>query len=146
VGSVTGAVGSVTGAVGSVAAGGITASSIATDAIGADEIADDAIDAGAFATNAISADATAADYLAEINAEVLDVLSVDTWAEPAAGAPPTAPTIAEMGRYLYALSFHARLTTSSEDTIRNYADSGDLFDTPLSDDGTTFTRDTYTAP
>lgn len=107
---------------------------------------DNAWDDAARSLTALDEDDTTIDLTAAINAEVLDVLNVDTWAEPAPGAPPTAPTLAQAMRYMYALHFHARNTTASEDTIRNYANAADLFDTPLADDGTTFTRDTYTAP
>lgn len=92
VGSVTGAVGSVTGAVGSVAVGGITAASIAINAIDADAIAADAV------TKLQSGLATAASIAAlnnistaQVNAEMVDVLRIDTIPDSYAadGAQPT---------------------------------------------------------
>lgn len=107
--------------VAAMAAGVVTAAAVATDAIDADAIADNAIDAGAiaadaitavkiadgaidaatFAAGAIDAAATAADFLAEINAEIVDVLGTDTIAEMAQGIPPTAPTHRQAIMYLY---------------------------------------------
>ncbi len=151
------------------AAGAITASAIATDAIGAAEIAASAIGASELAANAITSseiadgaitDAKVAndvqvdvltietvDATDQINTEVLDVLAVDTYAEAGAtGAPPTAPTLAEILNYMYRKLFHERHVTSTLDVIRNFADDGDLFDAVLSDDGTTFIQEKYATP
>ena len=151
-----------------IAADAITTAELATGCISADEVADDAIDAGAIADSAIDAATYAANAitdaavandvqvdvltietagaLAGINADVLDVMNVDTFAEMAGGAPPAAPTLAEILNYMYRLNFHERHITATTDDIRNAADSADLFDTVLSDDGTTFIRQKYDAP
>jgi hypothetical protein len=161
VGSVTGNVGgNVTGSVGSVAAGGIAAASfaagaidasaiaasaigaseIANDAITAAKIADGAIDAATFAAGAIDAAATANDFLAEVNAEVVDALNTDTYAEPGQGTPAaTASLVAKIG-YLYKAWRNKHTQTASEYAL--YADDGTTKDQEagVADDGTTFTR------
>ena len=45
--------------------------------------------------------ASNADFLAEINAEVADVLKTDTTTEPSQGAPTATPTMQEILTYLY---------------------------------------------
>lgn len=162
-GNVTGSVGSVaTGgiAAASFAAGAIDASAIAANAIGASEIADGAIDAGAiaadaitaakiadgaidaatFAAGAINAAATAADFLAEVNAEVVDALNTDTYAEPGQGAPAaTASLVAKIG-YLYKAWRNKHTQTATEYAL--YGDDGVTKDQEagVGDDGVTFTR------
>jgi len=76
VGSVTGAVGSVTGAVGSVA-GNVDGN--VTGSVGSN------LELGP----------------AEVNAEVVDALNTDTYAEPAQGAPGATITLAQKIGYLY---------------------------------------------
>ena len=84
-----------------MAAGVVTAAAVDTGAIDADAIAGNAITNTKFAANAIDDDAVAADVYAQINAEVVDVMTVDTIAEMAQQQPPVAPTFAEMVSYLY---------------------------------------------
>ena len=74
---------------------------MAANVVTAAAVANGAIDAATFAANAIDAAATAADFLAEINAEVVDVMTVDTIAEMAQQQPPTTPTFEEAVMYLY---------------------------------------------
>jgi len=101
----------------------------------------------AFAANVIDAAATAADFLAEINGEVLDVIAVDTYDETdVTGGPPEEPTIAQMLNYLYRIRFQKRLVTVVLDTIRNFDDDGTLFDAVLDDDGATFTQNRFIDP
>lgn len=134
VGSVTGAVGSVTGnvggnvtgSVGSVAAGGITAASIATGAI----------DADALATDAVTEIATA------VNAEVVDALATDTYAELGA-VPAATSSLKDKITWLFMLARNARLTTATSDVVRNDANNATIGTSTLSDDGTTFTRGEY---
>jgi len=113
VGSVTGAVGSVTGAVGSVT--GLTASNL--DAT-------------------ISSRATPA----QVNAEVVDGLNVDTYAEPAQGAPAATASLQTKLSYLY--KAWRNKDTQTATTYSLYNDDAATVDhkATVSDDGTTFTR------
>lgn len=79
---------------------------------------------------------------AEVNAEVLDVLTVDTFAE--LGAVPSATsTMADKLNWLFLMARNKITQTSTTQTIRDDADSGDVATASVSDDGTTFTRDEY---
>jgi hypothetical protein len=115
VGSVTGAVGSVTGAVGSVTGnvGGNVTGSV-----------------GSLATQA----------KADVNTEVLDVLSVDTFAEPGQGTPAATNTLSVKVGYLFKAWRNRTTVTSSEYAL--YADDATTKDqeAALSDNGTTFER------
>lgn len=51
---------------------------------------------------------------AEVNAEVLDVINVDTYAEPPQGAPPASPTIRQMCHYPYKFERNKKTMTSSQ--------------------------------
>lgn len=77
---------------------------------------------------------------AQVNAEVLDVLTVDTFAEPAQGAPPATATILDRLRFLYKWLRNKVTQTSSE--FKVFADDGTTVDhkAAVTDDGTTFTR------
>lgn len=77
---------------------------------------------------------------AQVNAEVLDVMNVDTYAEPAQGAPPAAPTIRQMIHYQYKKFRNKNTSTASAENI--YNDAGNVIDqtSVLSDDTTTFTK------
>ena len=76
---------------------------------------------------------------ADINEQVLDVLTVDTFTEPSQGAPPSTTTLAVMLRYLYVMSRNKKTQTSSE--LKVFADDTTtaLIKQSLSDDGTTLT-------
>lgn len=80
---------------------------------------------------------------AQVNAEVLDVLNVDTFAEPAA-APVATTTLQAMLHWLFSLSRNERRTTATSDALRNDANNATIATSTLSDDGTTFTRGEYT--
>ena len=98
------------------------------------------VTAAAVATDAIDADALAADALAEVNAQVVDALNVDTYAEPGSGAPAaTASIVAKIG-YLYKAWRNKITQTSTEYKV--YADDGTTVDqkATVGDDGATFTR------
>lgn len=112
VASVTGAVGSVTGAVGGSVAGNVTG----------------------------SVGSLAAQAKADVNAEVLDVLNVDTFAQPGQETPAATTTLALMLRYLYK-AWRNRLTTTST-AYSLYADDATTVDQKAtqSDNGTTFDR------
>jgi len=112
-GNVTGSVGSVLGAVGSVA--GLTAANL--DAT-------------------ISSRATPA----QVNAEVVDALATDTYAEPAQGAPSATATLAAKIGYLF--KAWRNKTEQTATTYSLYDDAGATVDqkSTVSDDAVTFTR------
>jgi hypothetical protein len=136
--------------VASIANNAIAAAAIAADAITAVKIADGAIDAATFAagainaaaiaTGAIDADALAADALAEINAEVVDALNVDTYAEPGQEAPGATVSLAKKISYLYKAFRNKKTQTST--TWSLFADDATTVDqkSTVSDDATTATR------
>lgn len=115
VGSVTGAVGSVTGAVGSVTGnvGGNVTGSV-----------------GSLATQA----------KADVNAEVLDVLNTDTFAEPGQGAPAATASLAAKIGYLYKNWRNRKTQTSTVWSL--YNDDATTVDqkATVSDDGSTATK------
>jgi hypothetical protein len=94
--------------------------------------ADDAVLAAIAALNNLSA--------AEANAEIVDALAVDTYAEPAQGAPGATIPLAAKINYIY--KFLRNQVQSDLAGIRIYADDGSTVDhkSPHSDDGTTYTR------
>jgi hypothetical protein len=76
---------------------------------------------------------------AQVNAEVVDALNVDTYAEPSAVPVATASLAAKIG-WLMALARNKLTQTSATQTLRNNGDSSDIATAAVSDDGTTFTR------
>lgn len=98
-----------------------------------------ALTAASFAPGAIDAAATAADYLAEINAEVKDVLETDTHAEPAA-VPAATSSLKDKINWLFALARNKITQTATTQTLRNDGDAGNIATAAVSDDSTTFTR------
>jgi len=76
-----------------------------------------------------------------INAEVLDVLNVDTFAEPGQEAPAATNTIAKKIGYLF--KFIRNKVTQDATTLKVYADDGTTVDqkSTVSDDATTYTRE-----
>ena len=93
---------------------------------------------------ATSAEITALNDIsaADVNAQVLDVLTVDTFAEPTA-VPAASATIEDMLHWIYTLSRNKITQTSTTSTLRNDADGADIGSATVSDDGTTFTRQKY---
>jgi len=85
----------------------------------------------------------AAQAKADVNAEVADVVKVDTIAEMTQGVPPVAPTILEILNHLYRRLRNK--VTDDGSNIKVYNDAKDtvLFKAPVSDDGSTFTKDEY---
>lgn len=112
-----GAVSSVTGAVGSVAG-----------------------NVGGNVTGSVGS--LAAQAKADVNAEVVDALNVDTYAEPGSVPAATASLVTKLG-WLFTLARNKRTTTSSADVVRNDADSATIGSSTISDDGTTFVRGEY---
>lgn len=111
-----------------------------TGTLDAAEIGAGAITASTFAAGAINAAATAADFLAEINAEVVDVMNTDTTSLPGQGAPPLAPTLREMVAWLYKVLRNRTTQTATQWSL--YADDETTIDAKatVSDDGTTATK------
>lgn len=97
--------------------------------------ADDAVLAAIAALNNLSA--------AQVNAQVLDVLVTDTFAEPGAVPAATASLKDKVG-WLAALARNKITQTSTTQTLRNDADSGNVATAAVSDDSTTFTRAEWT--
>lgn len=77
---------------------------------------------------------------AAVNAEVLDVLNVDTFAEPGQEAPAATATLVKKLGYLYK-AFRNRITQTSS-TLKVYGDDAATVDqkATVSDDGTTYDR------
>lgn len=77
---------------------------------------------------------------AGVNAEVLDVLNVDTFSEIGQEAPAATQTIRKMLGYLYKLFRNRKTQTASQWSL--YADDGTTVDqkATVSDDGTTATK------
>ena len=106
------------------------------------------------AANSVNAAAVAADAVAEIqsglsvltaadvNAQVVDVLTVDTFAEPS-GVPAATSSLKDKINWLFMLARNKRITSGTTDKVRNDADSADVGTAALSDDGTNFTRGEY---
>lgn len=80
---------------------------------------------------------------AQVNAEVVDALVTDTYAEPSAVPAATASLKDKLG-WLVALARNKRTTTATTDTLRNDADNGNIATASVSDDGTSFIRGEYT--
>jgi hypothetical protein len=80
---------------------------------------------------------------AQVNAEVLDVMNVDTHAEPAQGAPGATVSIFAKINYLYKRFRNKYTETATQGNV--YNDAGDTIDhkVTLSDDGTTFIKSKY---
>ena len=118
-GSLSGSVGSVAGAVGSVT--GNVGGNVSGNVVGS---------VGSLATQA----------KADVNAEVVDCLNTDTYAEPGQGAPAATASIATKLGYLY--KFGRNKITQTSTTMSVFADDGTTVDqkSTVSDDGTTYTR------
>ncbi len=134
VGSVVGAVGSVTGAVGSVT-GNVGGNVVGTVASVVGNVAGNV-------TGSIGSLATQAK--ADVNGEMVDVLSVDTYAEPTGVPAATVSLAAKIGRLYQALRNSLTVTATAK-TFKDDA-AADLWKKPLSDDGTTYTEGEGTTP
>ncbi len=76
---------------------------------------------------------------AGVNAEVLDVMETDTFAEPSS-VPAATASLKDMLHWLFTLSRNKGTQTSTTKALRNDADNADIGTSAISDDGTTFTR------
>jgi hypothetical protein len=160
--AVTLGTGAITAA--TIADGAIDAATLATGTITAAKFAAGAIDAAAVATDivteiraglatsaeladlATSAEIAALNDLsaAEVNAEIVDALATDTYAEPT-GVPPATDTLAnKIGRLHMAIRNKVTVTV---DDKTFYDDTGSAeWKQALTDDGTTYTQDEATSP
>jgi hypothetical protein len=133
VGSVTGAVGSVTGAVGSV-----------TGNVGGD-VQGNVDGSVASVTGNVGGNVTgtvgelAAQAKADVNAEVSDVLKVDTISELGVGIPATTPTFEDALMLLYMALRNKLDVTSGFKEVHNNAGTV-ITKKALSDDGTTYSE------
>ena len=82
----------------------------------------------------------AAQAKTDANAEVVDALATDTYAEPGQGAPAATTTLAAKLNYLY--KAWRNKVTQDATTYKLYADDTTTVDQKagVSDDATTFTR------
>jgi hypothetical protein len=91
-------------------------------------------------TNAPTVGDLTATMKASVNTEVLDVLNVDTFAEPGQEAPAATNTLVKKIGYIYKFLRNKITQTSSQLSV--YADDGSTVDqkAAVTDDGTTTTR------
>jgi hypothetical protein len=77
---------------------------------------------------------------AQVNAEVVDALNVDTYAEPGQGAPAATTSLAAKINYLF--KAWRNKVTQTTDTYTLFADNGTTADqkATITDDGATFTK------
>lgn len=76
---------------------------------------------------------------ADVNAEVVDALATDTYAEPSS-APAATSSLKDKINWLFALARNKRTQTSSTQTLRNDADNASIATASVADDGITATR------
>lgn len=107
-------------------------------------LATDAVNASSLATSAVTEIQAGLSTLtaAQVNAEVVDVLSVDTYAEPGA-VPGATSSLKDKIAWLFALARNKHVTSATQDRVRNDGDTADLGTAALSDDGSNFTRGKY---
>lgn len=79
----------------------------------------------------------------EVNAEVVDALTVDTYAE-STGVPAATSSIKDAVVWTKTLDRNRLTQTSTTQTLRNDADSGNIATAATSDDGTTAERSEWT--
>ena len=80
---------------------------------------------------------------ADVNAQMLDVLNVDTFAESAGVPAATATLVAKIG-WLATLARNKVTQDATTQTLRNDADGADVAASAISDDGTDFVKNEWT--
>lgn len=80
---------------------------------------------------------------ADVNAEVVDALTVDTYAEPAAVPAATASLKDKLG-WVFTLLRNKTTQTATTTTLRNDADAANIATSTRADDGTTATKGEWT--
>lgn len=78
----------------------------------------------------------------DVNAEVVDALATDTYAEPS-GVPSATASLKDKIGWIQAVSRNKITQTATTQTLRNDGDSGTISTSTVSDDGTTFTRNKF---
>ena len=89
-------------------------------------------------TDALTAYGASTVTTAQVNTEVADVLTVDTFAE--ISVPAATATLADMIHWIFTVHRNKITQTATTQLVRNDADSGNLSTSTVSDDATTFTR------
>lgn len=84
----------------------------------------------------------AAQAKADVNAEVVDALATDTYAE-VAGVVAATSSLKDKINWMFALSRNKLTQTANTQTLRNDADGASIATAAVSDDGTTATRDEW---
>ena len=107
-------------------------------------LAADAVNSSSLAASAVTEIQSGLSTLtaAQVNAEVVDALSVDTYAEPGS-VPAATSSLKDKIGWLFMLARNKRVTSATQDKVRNDADSADIGTAGLSDDGTAFSRGEY---
>lgn len=88
---------------------------------------------------ALAGDDIDTELIAAANAQVVDALATDTYAEPDS-VPAATSSLKDKINWLFALARNKVTQTSTTQTLRNDADSGNIATSSVSDDGSTFTR------
>ena len=88
---------------------------------------------------ALAGDDIDTELVAAVNAQVVDALATDTYAEPGS-VPAATSSLKDKINWLFALARNKVTQTSTTQTLRNDADSGNIATSSVSDDGSTFTR------
>ena len=94
---------------------------------------------GAPAGASIAADIATRATPAQVNTEVLDVFTVDTFAEPTA-VPAATATLKDKIGWQASLARNKLTQSTTTATLRNDADAASIATAAVTDDGTTFTR------
>lgn len=83
--------------------------------------------------------------VAQINAQVLDVMVTDTHVEPSA-VPAATASIKDMIHWVFSLARNKGTQTSTTKTLRNDVDGADIATADVDDTAGIFTRDEWTSP
>lgn len=107
-------------------------------------LAADAVNSTSLAASAVTEIQSGLSTLtaSQVNAEMVDVLTTDTYAEPGS-VPAATSSLKDKIGFIFSALRNKRLTTATTDTIRNDADSAAIGAATLGDDGTTFSRGEY---
>ena len=107
-------------------------------------LATDAVNAAVLAASAVAEIQAGLSTLTagQVNAEVVDALSVDAYAEPGS-VPGATSSLAAKLSWLFTLARNRHITTATQDRVRNDADSADIGAAALGDDGMAFSRGKY---
>jgi hypothetical protein len=151
VGSVTGAVGSVAGNVdgkvlggggGTISGAGVRADSV-TGAVGSVTGAVGSVTGNVGGNVTGSVGSLAAQAKTDVNAEVLDVLATDTFAEVSA-VPAATSTLKDKINWMFAMARNKLTSSATSKALRNDADSADIATSSNGESGGTFTRGEWT--